>query len=94
MKKFSKNQKLNNVLNAIYEELQDFGINEIKNYKKEFPNEIDFNIAQWGNLTIYYSDLQELYKKAGYKTNFSNAKIWNIYKRQVGYIAKKILEEV
>lgn len=93
MRKFSKNQKLNNVLNAIYNELEEFGIDEIKRYKKDFPNEIDYNIAQWGNLTIYYSDVQELYKQAGYKTKFTDEQIWNIYKRQVGYLARIITEE-
>lgn len=93
MKKFSKNQKLNSVLTAIYKQLQDFGIDEIKRYKTEFKNEPDYNIVQYGNLLIYYVDIQELYKKAGYKTKFSDAKIWDIYKRQVGYIVRIITKE-
>lgn len=93
MKKFSKNQKLNNILNAIYDQLQEFGIEEIKRYKKEFKNESDYNIVQYGNLLIYYADVQELYKKAGYKSKFSDFKIWEIYKRQVGYIARIITKE-
>ena len=92
MVKFSKNVKLNYVLNDIFEDLEDIGIEEIKRYKKEFLNEPDYNIAQYGNMLIYYYDIQELYKKAGYKTKFSDSKIWEIYKRQVGYVARKILE--
>ena len=87
MKKLSKNKKLNFVLNFIYNELSELGIEEVKRYKKEFKNEIDYNIAQYGNLLIYYDDVKELYKKAGYKTHFTDTKIWEIYKRQVGYIA-------
>lgn len=88
MKKLSKNIKLNYVLNNIYEDLETLGLEEVKRYKKEFPAETDYNIAQYGNLLIYYYDIQELYKKAGYKTKFNDAKIWDIYKRQVGYIAR------
>ena len=94
MEKFSKNSKLNNVLTSIYEDLKQFGIDEIKRYKAEFKNEPDYNIAQYGNLLIYYADIQELYKKAGYKTKFTDAQLWNIYKRQVGYIARIITKEI
>ena len=93
MKKFSKNQKLNNVLTAIYEQLQDLGIEEVKRYQKEFKNELDYNIAQYGNLLIYYADVQKLYKQAGYRTKFTDEQIWNIYKKQVGYLARIITEE-
>ena len=93
MKKFSKNKKLNNVLNSIYEDLQELGINEIKRYYNEFKNEPDFNIAQYGNMLIYFYDIREFYKNAGYKSfeKMSDGKIWEIYKRQVGYVAWKML---
>lgn len=95
MKNFSKNKKLNTVLNSIYEDLQELGINEIKRYYNEFKNEPDFNIAQYGNMLIYYDEIREFYKKAGYKSfdNMSDSKMWEIYKRQVGYVARKILLE-
>lgn len=94
MRKFSKNQKLNNVLTAIYEQLQDLGIEEVKRYQKEFKNELDYNIAQYGNLLIYYADVQELYKQAGYKTKFTDTQLWNIYKRQVGYVSRILTKEI
>jgi len=95
MKKFSKNKKLNAVLFGIYEDLQEFGLSEIKHYYNEFKNEADFNIAQYGNLLIYYADIREFYKNAGYKSmeKMSDSKIWDIYKNQVGYVARKILLE-
>lgn len=89
--KFSKNKKLNTVLQAIYNGLtENLGSDEIKRYKREFKNEIDFNIAQYGNLLCYYNDIRQFYKDASYKSidKFSNDKIWNIYKRQVGYVAR------
>ena len=89
MEKFSKNKKLNYVLNNIFEDLNELGKSEVIRYKKEFKNESDYNIAQYGNMLIYFDDIQKLYKKAGYKTKFSDSKIWEIYKRQVGYMARK-----
>lgn len=94
MKKLSKNKKLNSVLNTIYEDLQELGIDEIKRYKKEFPREKDYNIAQYGNMLIYFDDVREMYNKAGYKTikRLSNEKVWQIYLHQVRYVANLICE--
>ena len=89
--KFSKNTKLNAVLTAIYNDLCDrLGESEIIRYKTEFPHEMDFNIANYGNILIYYDDVRELYKNCGYKSlgNYSNQKIWETYKRHVGYVAR------
>ena len=96
MKKFSKNVKLNTVLMGIYEDLKEFGIEEVKRYKEEFKYEPDYNIAQYGNLLIYYADVREFYKNAGYKSmeKMSDGKIWEIYKRQVGYVARILIREV
>lgn len=89
--KFSKNRKLNAVLTAIYEDLNtSLGESEIIRYKTEFPHEMDFNIVQYGNLLICYEDIFKMYADCGYKSlrNYSNQKIWETYKRQVGYIAR------
>ena len=96
MKKFSKNVKLNKILMGIYEDLQELGISEIKRYYEDFRNEIDYNIAQYGNMLIYFYDIREFYKNAGYKTmeKWSDTKIWETYKRQVGYVARILLSEV
>lgn len=96
MKKFNKNVKLNTVLMGIYEDLKELGIDEVKRYMGEFKNEVDYNIAQYGNLLIYYYDIKEMYKKAGYKSieKMSDSKIWETYKRQVGYVARILLSEV
>jgi hypothetical protein len=98
MKKFSVNTKLNGVLNEILSDLleisetEEMSRNEVKRYVREFPREIDFNLAQYGNMLIYYWDVREFYKKHGYKSmdKWSDTKIWNVYCNQVGYMARLI----
>ena len=93
MNKYSKNKKLNEVLTAIEKDLiYNLDISDLRRYVKEFPNEIDFNIAQYGNLLCYYSDIYKFYEDCGYKTTekFSTEKIWETYKRQVGYVARDL----
>lgn len=85
MEKFSKNVKLNKVLNYIFEELQELGTEEVLRYKKEFPNVVDFNLYQYGNLTIYNYDIEQIYKNAGYISKFDYV---DAYKRQVGYLVR------
>ena len=95
MKTFSKNTKLNACLNGIYNQLLNMSDTEaeslqnIAHYKSNFANENDFNLAQYGNLLIYYFDIREFYISCGYKAEkWSNNKVWGIYCRQVGYIAR------
>ena len=68
MKKYSKNKKLNDVLTRIENQLLELGLDEVKHYKKSFPNEIDYNIAQYGSVLVYYSDVKQMYKDCGYKS--------------------------
>ena len=97
---FSKNKKLNNVLVSIKNQLLAIGEteeeskSEILRYKKEFKNESDYNIAQYGNMLIYYDDIRKFYIENGYKSfeKFSNEKIWNIYKNQTGFVARELLK--
>lgn len=89
---YSKNKKLNNLLLNIEEQLKYLGIDEVKHYMEEFPNEIDYNIVQYGNLLVYYSQVREFYAQNGYKCidKMSDAKLWETYKRQVGYVARHL----
>ena len=93
MKKFSKNKKLNYVLNDIYSYLLDMGKDEIKRYMHNFPNEIDYNIYQYGNMRIYNYEIIALYKDYKCLKNASIDKLIDIYKRQVGYMARLIVNE-
>lgn len=99
MNKYSKCAKLNSVLCKIddyirsnYESETDM-ICELYRYKTEFPHEPDYNYAQYGCCLTSYNDVRQLYKDCGYKSlyKYSYEKIWNIYKRQVGYVINKIL---
>lgn len=91
--KYSKNKKLNEVLTRIEGQLLDLGLDEVKHYKESFPNEIDYNIAQYGNLSIYYYDVRQMYKDCGYVSleKMSDQKVWEIYKRQVGFVARQLM---
>jgi hypothetical protein len=91
MKRFSKNVKLNAVLNGIYEDLQELGISEVKRYYKEYEYEPDYNIAEYGNLLIYYEDIRNLYKDYKSMKNWSDNKLWETYKGQVGYVTRLIM---
>ena len=92
--KYSKNKKLEGVLSRIEGQLLDLGLDEVKHYMESFSNEIDYNIAQYGNLLIYYYDVRQMYKDCGYKSldKMSDQKVWEIYKRQVGYIARQLIK--
>ena len=62
----------------------------MKHYYDEFKYETDYNIAQYGNLLVYYYQVQEMYQNNGYKTKFSDTKAWETYKRQVGYVVRQL----
>lgn len=101
MKNFSKNSKLNAVLSDIYEQIETIrdtpeeSREEVRRYMREFPGEIDYNIAQYGNILVYYHDVREMYTRAGYKsvTRWSDSKLWEIYKRQTGFVARMVAAE-
>ena len=93
MKKFSKNKKLNYVLNDIYSYLMEMGKDEIKRYMKDFSYKADYNIYQYCNMRVYNNEIKELYKDYKSLKNASIDKLINIYKRQVGYMARLIINE-
>ena len=99
---FSVNKKLEKLLQYIKSQLLDMGANkkeaisEIRRYAKAFPRATDYNIVQYGNLLIYYGDIKDMYKKAGYGSTIdkmSDEKLWETYKRQVGYVARYLMNK-
>lgn len=92
MEKFSKNKKLNKVLNTIYDEVMEIGIDNVKRYYNEFKGFKDYNIFSYGNVRVYYDDIRELYKEYKSLSNASDNKLENIYKRQIGYITRYIIK--
>ena len=93
MNKYSKNKKLNTVLTRIEQDLLELGLDEVKRYYNEFRCYNDYNIVQYGNLLIYYDEVYEFYRECGYKSTdkMSNDKIWELYKRQVGFVARILI---
>lgn len=94
MTNYSKNAKRNYVLNEIEKHLLELGVDELKRYKQEFPHEYDYNIAQYGNCLIYYYDIRNMYKKAGFTCvdKYSDNRIWELYKKQVGYVTDMLIK--
>ena len=90
MNKYSKNVKLNKALMKIESDLLELGIDEVKRYDNEFKHEDDYNIVQYGNLLVWYNEIYDLYRSCGYKSTdkMTTDKIWDLYKRQVGYVAR------
>lgn len=91
MNKYSKNVKLNNALMGIEKDLLEFiGIDEVKRYYNAFKYESDYNIAQYGNVLVYYSQIYDFYRNCGYKSTdkMPTDKIWDLYRRQVGYVVR------
>ena len=93
MKNFSKNKKLNYVLNDIYNYLMKLGKDDIKRYMHNFPNEMDYNIYQYGNMRIYNNEIRALYKDYKCLKNASINKLINIYKRQIRFMANLIIND-
>ena len=103
MGKWSINKKLNTCLQAIEDSLLEMcdtpeeSLAEIKRYMNEFPKEPDYNIAQYGNLLIYYDQIREFYKNCGYSekgiARRSDSDLWETYKRQVGSIAQCLIRK-
>lgn len=90
MEKFSKNKKLNKVLNNINDDLKDLGLDEILRYYDEFKGiSKDFNLFEYGNMLIYNDDIKDLYKDYKSLKNNSIDYLIKIYKRQIAYVAWK-----
>lgn len=102
MKKYSKNAKLNKVLNEIKDQLlsihdtENESLNEIKSYVDFYgfdPDNLDYFIYQYGNVLIYNYEIRDLYKEYKSLASASIEKLIDIYKRQVGYMARELLKE-
>lgn len=65
--KLSNSPVLNAVYNDIWSYLDDLGADELLHYMNTFPRETDFNLVQYGEMRIYYSEIREMYVNAGAK---------------------------
>lgn len=99
--RFSQNKKTNGVLNEIYNDLltmcdtEEQSRSDIERYCNEFPRETDCNLVEYGNMLLSYFDIRAMYRKHGYKSldRLNDNKVWDVYKRQVGYVARMIARE-
>ena len=88
--KYSMNTKkqktFKNVFESIMDKINDYdsfwydskdqAINELKRYKHDFKNELDYNYYQYWNLLIYNCDINKLFLDSWYKRLY-----WNEIKR-------------
>lgn len=98
MKHFSTNPKFKATQNAIFADLlsmcdtESESRKEIARYRAEFPKEPDYNIAQYGNLLIYYYDVRQMFLNAGYSEKtlkrLSDSRLWEIYLYRVGEVVR------
>lgn len=95
------NAKRNLLLNDLFSDIMDKMINydedsqlleDLGRYNENFPNEIDYNYAQYGNLAVYYADVRDQFEKFGYNTKRVNdTKIWEMYRFAVREVINFIL---
>lgn len=98
---FSNNKKTEAYLTGIQKQLLSIhdtpeeSMSEILNYMEKFPDEIDFNLAAYGNMLIYYDDVRDFMRECGYAEStinrMSNDQIWEAYRRNVGYVARELV---
>lgn len=83
------------VYNGILEQLKNIhdteqdSLNEVRHYANGFPKEVDYNIASYGCLLVYYTDIRKFYVECGHPSaeTLDADVLWDIYKRDVGYVA-------
>lgn len=93
-------------LSSIYEDLLELGVNEVRRYRDEFKREKDYNIAQYGNLLVYYSQVRYFLIDCGFtqygekfkqkaKCNYykiSDDTMWDYYKGLVRVAVNTMLD--
>ena len=99
MVRFSTNSKYNSTCVEILAQLTEMydteqeSRNEIARYRREFPKEPDYNLAQYGNLLIYYYQVREMFRKCGYSEKtlkrVSDSRLWEMYLYRVGEVVRK-----
>lgn len=65
--KHQNNRARAKALALIYEDiLENIGIDEVKRYYKTFKHESDYNVAQFGNLLVYYYQVRKFLIDCGF----------------------------
>ena len=68
-------------------------ITDVLLYSQDHADEVDFMIAQHGNLLIGFNDVFRLYREHGLTTvdDMPINVVWEMYRRDVGIAARRIL---
>lgn len=90
------------VYNGIVEQLRNIhdttteSLNDLRRYAREFPNEVDYNLASHGTLLVYCNQIYDFYKECEYPLDLlnemDNDQLWSMYKNDVGFVASRCLE--
>lgn len=111
MVRIINNARRNKALNGVYDDIvytftKEYYISEVKRYKSTFPYEHDYNIAQYGNLLVYYDSVRKFLFDCGYpkfmekfkqkgKANeyrIPDFEVWEFYKGLVRQVADYIVQ--
>lgn len=68
-------------------------VNELRRYKKEFPNVLDYNYYKYGNILSYYSQIAEFYRKNGLHPSENNDMLQKHFEGHIRYAIDEILAE-
>lgn len=89
------------VYNGIVEQLCNIhdtlteSLNDLRRYAREFPNEVDYNLASYGALLVYYNQVYDFYKECEYPLDLlnemDNDQLWSMYKKDVGFTVREYL---
>ena len=94
MMKLSKNKKTNAVLNEILLDLVNFDnfgeYEEVRRYYESFKDFRDYNLFSYGTCCsrLYNDEIKDLYKEYKSLKNSSIERLIDIYKNQVGFVAR------
>ena len=58
---------MNAIYSDIWEYIDDLGMSELIHYMNAFPNEPDYNLVNYGEMRIYYSEIRQMFINAGAK---------------------------
>lgn len=100
---FSKNCKKNKLCNDMYRYILSMYINydnsyaelleDLKRYKRDYPDKVDYNYLDDGNLFCYLDEAQKYLEAHGYKTKRMNQQqMWDKFRPIVRTVIDFILE--
>ncbi len=81
------------ILSDLTEEEKKETISELKRYRDEFRNEVDYNWYNYGNIMPYYYQIRTFYNNIGVKPSENDCIMCENFKKHLGKAIDEILEE-